>query len=204
MKDWYSITTREFLEIAALNDNDFDYELDKAVAILNIIGDKKNYNFVPVKDLMKDMEGLKFLNEEKPKCKLPSSVMINGTEYKINADIQKVQTSQLFDYLNLNNADMDKNEKYIRMLAVFMIPVGYDNYGEGYDFEKAVNDAGDMRFIEANEIAFFLHRQYKKLQKTTLLYLTTEIMTMKGKSWKEKKQLVKDLYHLNNMGFFHI
>lgn len=199
--DWKTIKTKEFLQInEMLQDGKELNELDCTCDILEILTGT-DYRNVPLNKYLKDVEQLRFLSEEMPTTKIKKEYEVNGHKYKLKAKIQELQTSQFMDYNTImNDKETPYIERYLKLLAIFLIPADKENYAEGYDFDDVVDDMGDLLYIDACAIAFFLRKQTKKCTNLSHLYLVMEILSMKKLTWKQKMEMVKALTAMRNLG----
>ena len=185
---WQYMTVRQWLQIEDILNEEGD-ELYKSVEFLKILTGK-DYSIVPLAEYMEKVKELSFLQDDMPTIDTPKTVTINGREHDVVTEPDNITTAQFMDYMTHTKAG--GKDLLPKICMTFLIPKGH-KYGEGYDFVDVLNDVYDMPFIEANSIAFFLPNQSKRLWKRSQFFLRCQILMMKGKTMREKWELIKDI-----------
>jgi hypothetical protein len=163
--------------IACLTDMDLD-------AVLNLSLTKYN-------DLVQKTAFL--MNKPEISNHVPSRIVINGKEYVLCKNVNKLTASQYIDYQNYIASE--DNEKYLaNIIACFLIPKGF-KYADGYDVLEVANEISEHLSIqEAMNICFFFRRKYLNSIKYTLTYLELRMKMMrlktKNQEAKEKMKIV--------------
>jgi len=94
---------------------------------------------------------IEFLGTEKADEMQPASeVTINGNEYTITDEANKVTAGQYIDFVSYSQ----NGGSVIDLLSCLIIPKGH-GYAEGYDVEKVKADITDLPLPIANYISFF-------------------------------------------------
>jgi len=119
---------------------------------------------------------------------VPSKIVINGKEYVLTKNVNKLTASQYIDYQNYI-AEKD-NEKYLaNIIACFLVPKGM-KYNDGYDvLDVAEEIAENLSIQDAMDICFFFRRKYLNSIKLTLTYLGLRVRMMKAKDPETKEKM---------------
>ena len=139
---------------------------------------------------------------------VPSKIVINGKEYVLCKNVNKLTASQYIDYQTYI-ADKD-NEKYLaNIIACFLVPKGM-KYADGYDVLEVANELSEHLSIQtAMDICFFFRKKYLNSIKYTLTYLDLRLRMMKFRTknpevrerMKKAMEMMKEYRHrLENVG----
>lgn len=184
-KSWSDISLGKFSEIESIVKSDMS-EVDKHSYILTILTESnlKEIEGLPIADYSRLIREMDFINHI-PKVEIKDEYVINGKEYVLCTNTQKLTASQFIDFQNLYK-DLDNNKH--KILALLLVPKGM-KYGEGYDVDK-VADEIDQHFsiIDANACMLFFSLLYKAL---TIATLTYSIKQMKREMRREKNKILK-------------
>ena len=143
---WAEISIGRFEEIARLEDEN-PYE--RTVQLLEILTglSEKDIRSLPATTFEGSdiAEKLAFLKKEPRKVMPRTEITLNGTKYVMHLNPNKWTAGQYLDY----NASLvsSENKRIARIIACFTIPKDH-KYGDGYDFERVVDDINDYMSIE--------------------------------------------------------
>lgn len=123
-------------------------------------------------------KALEFTGTE-PKKRMPSeSIKINGRKYTVHLYPQKWTAGMWLDYTSAAKMENDV-KKMARMIACFTVPEGME-YGEGYDFDKVVDEINDHMDIEtAYGMTSFFQLTLASFVKALSLYSEREMKRLK-------------------------
>ena len=191
---WDDITWKEYEQIEQILNTDIpsDYKAVHLVSILTGIDISVVENF-PISQFNKLVQHLKFLETEPETHHHKFEYTVNGREYDFKGKIEEITTAMYIDY----RAYMSEEDKdVIKLMSVFLIPKGHD-YNDGYDMEQVKSDIGDMCWLDVRAAAFFFRiwsAAYIEILKSSLVKAMKK--TMKGKTFKEKKEIKKQIQEL--------
>lgn len=153
---WKNITLEQFLQIQDILENEENVYIKIATLLTG-----KDQNEVPILEVRKNIDSLKFLKEAVPVEKLKSTYKIKDTVYKLDIDLDKITTAQYLDYLQYSK---NKND-IAKLVSVFFIPKG-KKYNEGYNKLEVIKDIEEnLDIVTVNSIAFFLQKQIRNYLK---------------------------------------
>lgn len=192
--NWDDITWKEYEQIEQILNTDIPSDY-KAVHLVSVLTGKSldEIEKLTVSQFTQLAEHLKFLETEPETHTHQFEYTINGREYDFKGKIDEITTAMYIDY----RAYMDEEDKdIIKLMSVFMIPKGHD-YNDGYDMEQVMSDIGDMCWLDVRAAAFFFRiwlAAYILILKSSLQ--KTLKKTMKGKTFKERKEIKKQIQEL--------
>lgn len=198
---WENISLKQYVEIYnIIIDNDIPQD-EKLVMVTQLLYgvDIINKPITEVQRYFKLVGDL--LTTEPKKLPLKDKYVINDTTYILDRNIEKISTAQFIDYSNCTKEISINN--YNEFLSIFLIPQGH-KYNDGYDIRKTQTDIDNYLSIEeALGIAdFFLTYSMHSL-KIFRKYLVWEIVKNKNLTWKEKKQLIKQINQIGDYYQFY-
>jgi hypothetical protein len=192
--NWDDITWKEYEQIEQILNTDIpsDYKAVHLVSILTGL-DVSVIENLPISHFNKLIPHLAFLETEPETHYHKFEYTINDREYELKGKIEEITTAMYIDY----RAYMSEEDKdVIKLMSVFLIPKGHD-YNDGYDMEQVMSDIGDMCWLDVRAASFFFRIQlaaYIEILKSSLQ--KTMKKTMKGKTFKEKKEIKKQIQEL--------
>lgn len=180
----------EIQEILKDKDTDAIDKNVKLVGLLYDIPDEDAYD-KPLPEFSEMLDGIAWLGKE-PKVPSPApGYTINGTNYIVCLNPQKIKTAQYIDFQAFNN-DVENNMP--QLLACLMVPEGH-TYNDGeYDMEKVRSDIRDgLRITHALALTRFFFQQYITLTIRSLQSLTRILRKeMKKEKNQEKKSKIQE------------
>lgn len=192
--NWDDITWKEYEQIEQILNTDIPSDY-KAVHLVSVLTGKsvEELEVLPISQFQKLLPALEFLQTEPETHHHKFEYTVNGREYDFKGKIDELTTAQYIDY----RAYMSEEDKdVIKLMSVFLIPKGHD-YNDGYDMEQVKSDIGDMCWLDVRAAAFFFRMwltAYTLILKSSLV--KTMKKTMKGKTFKEKKEIKKQIQEL--------
>lgn len=178
--NWENITLKQFYDIREILSVEDDW------TALNLIDCIYNVDCqaMPIHELKKF--DISFIKDEIPDVKLKKHYTLNGTKYNSNCDITRVSVAQFIDYQNYLKEDEVRLEK---LLSVFFMPDGCKDYNTGYDIIKVQEDLMDLPITVAQNIGFFLGRQFKLFFLIFRYYLIKQVKKLKMEKTKKKEMI---------------
>ena len=124
-------------------------------------------------------EALKFVAKD-PEKRMPSEKLtLNGKKYDVYLYPQRWTAGMWMDFTTSAKMENDV-KKMARMIACFTVPAGM-KYGEGYEFEKVVDEINDNMDIEtALGMTSFFQLTLASFVKALLLYSERETKKLKS------------------------
>ena len=192
--NWDDITWKEYEQIEQILNTDIPSDY-KAVHLVSVLTGKpvEELELLPISQFQKFLPALEFLQTEPKTHTHKFEYTINGREYDFKGKIDELTTAQYIDYRAYMN---EEDKDVIKLMSVFLIPKGHD-YNDGYDMEQVMSDIGDMCWLDVRAAAFFFRAwlaAYILILKSSLQ--KTMKKTMKGKTFKEKKEIKKQIQEL--------
>lgn len=188
MKDikWEDITIGKYKEIEKALSLENEYE--KVVKVLSILTgkDEDYYLDMTLQEYHKEAVILNGLSEipEKPILFLYT---VNGKEYALNPDVNKMTAAQFIDFTTLSAKHPGD---YSLILSTLLIPKGH-KYGQ-YDIKIVAKELEEMCILDASSISFFFQMALKAYTKASLDYsIRTMKRTMKKEKDPKKRNLLK-------------
>ncbi len=186
--EWQEITIMDFLQINDLIKSDLD-NIDKVAGIVAILSSKELDELLTIdlrvfEKLAKEID---FIYREIPKMKLENHYKINGVDYTIQYNMNKLTTQQYIDLLHLSNKNIDENIH--KILSLFLIPSKMKKtlFGKKYVAEKYgsydVQEVADIilnnfSIQTANEIMVFFCKVFENLMEHIVHYLGKQMKTI--------------------------
>lgn len=192
--NWDEITWREYEQIEQILNTDIPSDY-KAIHLVSVLTGKsvEEIEKLTVTQFTQLAEHLKFLETEPETHTHQFEYTVNGREYDFKGKIDEITTAMYIDYRAYMN---EEDKDVIKLMSVFMIPKGHD-YNDGYDMEQVMSDIGDMCWLDVRAVAFFFRvwlAAYTVILKSSLVKAMKK--TMKGKTFKEKKEIKKQIQEL--------
>lgn len=188
--NWTDLSLNKYNQVKEiLLDSDYSDE-DKILAQVQIIFDVKPMK-ISLQELHNYVQQLSFMSKNIPNMKLQDEYKLGDTVYILNRRLENFNVAMWLDFQHFIKEGTD-SENYPKLLSVFMQPVGYLEYNEGYDINKVRSDIDNyLSIADSLSIAtFFLHRS-KALLILSLLSTRKKIMkTLNNR--KEKKKVRKE------------
>lgn len=123
-------------------------ELLNTIEILSILYDE-DITELPINDVR---QMLKSIDLTKQEVEIKEKYIINGRKYKVDLNMN-ISTAQYIDY-----TEFKKNEDIVKLISVFLIPDGHA-YNDGYNLFEVYDDINEMKWIDAEAIAFFFFKR---------------------------------------------
>lgn len=192
--NWDEITWKEYEQIEQILNADIpsDYKAVHLISVLTGLEVDK-IEVLPVSQFQKLLPALEFLEIEPETHTHQFEYIVNGREYDFKGKLDEITTAQYIDYRAYMN---EEDKDIIKLMSVFLIPKGHD-YNDGYDIEQVKSDIGDMCWLDIRAASFFFRIQlaaYILILKSSLVKAMKK--TMKGKTFKEKKEIKKQIQEL--------
>ena len=193
---WDQVSLKKYQMMLAVDPESEDAGLER-MAIANDMTLDELMN-APLTEANDMAEAMQFM-QKPPKPRHTKKVyVINGREYTLKADPRSITTAQYIDYDQLQNkADL------LEVLAIVMVPPGH-LYNDGYDFEQAKSDMGDLTVEDAVSISDFFTRA---LSLYTLVAIRQAMKALKqakkdGMDVTEQMRLLKETRKQYGRRFF--
>lgn len=195
--NWESITIREYEQIEQIIRADIPADY-KAVNLLSVLSGEEVSFFenLPLNEFVQLTNYLDFITTPLPEVKVQDNYVLNNHVYELHADIPSITTAQFIDYQNyLKEESVDLQ----KVISVFLIPEGH-KYNDGYNIREVCVDIGDMRFIDAQALGFFIQKQSGLFCLVLKDYLSQKMKKM----GIPKKKIEEDLQDLTRLAYFHM
>lgn len=192
--NWDEITWREYEQIEQILNTDIPSDY-KAIHLVSVLTGKsvEEIEKLTVPQFTRLAEHLKFLETEPETHTHQFEYTVNGREYRFAGKIDEITTAMYIDYRAYMN---EEDKDIIKLMSVFLIPKGHD-YNDGYDMEQVMSDIGDMCWLDVRAAAFFFRIWLATFIVILKSYLVKSMKkTMKGKTFKEKKEIKKQIQEL--------
>ena len=193
---WDQVSLKKYQMMLAVDPESEDAGLER-MAIANDMTLDELMN-APLTEANDMAEAMRFI-QKPPKPRHTKKVYaVNGREYTLKADPRSITTAQYIDYDQLQNkADL------LEVLAIVMVPPGH-LYNDGYDFEQAKSDMGDLTVEDAVSISDFFTRA---LSLYTLVAIRQAMKALKqarkdGMDVTEQMRLLKETRKQYGRRFF--
>ena len=131
---WWDVTLGKFQDLKGLDLKELDGQIEAARILLGMEVDD-----LPWGEFCKELNKLKFLEEEVPKSIIRESYVLNGRRY--------------MDFVN-----QGRTGKWERILSVVLVPEGKE-YGE-YDMDRVYTDILSMSIVDAYAVFNFFRVQF--------------------------------------------
>lgn len=146
---WDRLTLRTYELMLGVSDG------ENARLEMMAIANGKTLDYVlncPIAEANEMADAFLFIQKPPKVRRTKKTYTINGREYEPIAGPSKITTAQYIDYDQLPN-----KKDLTSVLACVMIPKGHV-YNDGYDFEQAKSDMGDLTVEEAVSLCDFFTR----------------------------------------------
>lgn len=177
---WKDIPLRKYNDIYAINNTEYEDEIDRGIDLVSIIFDVDARN-IPYGEFSSYLQQITKLpdihNNDKPRAKYT----INGTDYWMVLDYGNMTTAQYIDFQNYA-----KNNDLLGIVSTSLIPDGH-TYNDGYDMK----DLEEISIHDGMSITAFFLDSYAKFTTVTLAYLRRKLKRMMRK--KMNKEEIKEL-----------
>lgn len=140
------ITVKQMLLLKNLQTQ--EDELLNTIEILSILYDE-DITELPINDVR---QMLKSIDLTKQEVEIKDKYIINGRKYKVDLNMN-ISTAQYIDY-----TEFKKNEDIVKLISVFLIPDGHV-YNDGYNLFEVYDDINEMKWVDAEAIAFFFFKR---------------------------------------------
>lgn len=194
-KNWNEITIDLYYEILEVFEDESLSEAEKDLAVCAILCDvpEEEIYSLSILEASKLVNGLSWLSKYDFNKKYKGGKMqIDGEEYRVNCDLQKMTIAQYIDFQTFYRM-RDLKNTFGNILACFIIPDG-KKYGEDYDIaELAKKITGKISIVTANEILFFFLKELGTSIRALQIYLDFQIWRMKRKADSKQKLKIKEL-----------
>lgn len=178
---WKDIPLRKYNDIYAINNTEYEDEIDRGIDLVSIIFDVDARN-IPYGEFSSYLQQITKLpgihNNDKPMAKYT----LNGTDYWMTLDYGNMTTAQYIDFQNYA-----KNNDLLGIVSTSLIPAGH-SYNDGYDMK----DLEELSIHDGMSITAFFLDSYAKYTTVTLAYLRRKLKRMMRKK-KMNKEEIKDL-----------
>lgn len=198
---WNNISVGEYLQIEELfNVGGMDDE-DIVMNEIQIIYNQNPYS-MGLQEFRKCAESVSFLAEKMPKMRVKDTYTLNGKKYRLHKRLDDFRVAQYIDYQFILKQTKGV-AAYPQFISIFLVPEGYETYGDGYDVAEVAAAVRDwMSIADADAIAGFFLRKSKAFIRTFLWY--THRSTRKAikdresrrKLKKQMKTLIRGVSHL--------
>lgn len=189
------LNLRKYLEIREVCADKMYTDEQKTKRYVEIIYDK-DINEIPLVELGKYLEEIKFLSGELPKYKTKKEYIIKGTKYNLADKISKLTAGQYLDFINISQNDP---EAYEKLIACFLVPEGH-KYADGYDIEQLYEDILDeMSVVDVQSLSFFLLKHFQTFTNRLSNYTIYQIMMTKEIPLKERLKLSMQIKRGTNL-----
>lgn len=192
---WEEVTVSLWTEIQdILREEDTD-AVDKNVKLVGLlydIPDEDAYN-KPLQEFSDMLDGISFLGKEPDVPPPAPGYNINGTDYIVCLNPQKITTAQYIDFHAFNQ---NPRENIPQLLACLLVPSGHTYNDGGYEIEKVQADVRDyFRITHALALTRFFFRQYVALTQRSLSSLTRILRKelRKAKDPEKRKQIEEQM-----------
>lgn len=151
---WWDVTLGKFQDLKGLDLKELDGQIEAARILLGMEVDD-----LPWGEFCKELNRLKFLEEEVPKSIIRESYVLNGRRYVTKANLQEFTVARYMDFVN-----QSRTGKWERILSVVLVPEGKE-YGE-YDMDRVYTDILSMSIVDAYAVFNFFRVQFIVCTKT--------------------------------------
>lgn len=192
IQSWSDMTIGQFMKIHQLQTMGYEEDelvLRTAAVLAGIAYD--DLLEMPVSKTKEYTQGLSFLLE-KPRTNIAKKkYTLNGTEYNVCLNMEKLTTAQYIDFQNYA-ANIDDNLD--KLIAVLFIPKGH-KYNDGYEKEDVERDIRDYLCVEDGlGLSAFFFNLYKISIRFMLRYLGRMLVKLKKKAkTQEEMEAVMNL-----------
>tara|TARA_R100000951_G_scaffold66916_1_gene56490 strand:+ start:929 stop:1705 length:777 start_codon:yes stop_codon:yes gene_type:complete len=190
---WSEVTVEQFAALQNVLKHEDLQQYEKNVAIISIMSgwSESDARKVSLKSYTKIMKSLAFLSSE-VEGKLQKYMMVNGTKYRIESDVEQLTGGQYITLMHLMNDQEKVMENMAEILALFCIPSTKKWFGwkDGiYDSDKHMAVAAEMKDAKMDVVyplSAFFFESYKSFASSMQVY---SAMMAKRKLKEAKNQL---------------
>ncbi len=185
---WEDVSISLYKQIVEITEDSQLSPTEINIAVLALLmgvdEDKIYYNYT-VQELQEMLSKMAWLNEFKFNKNWNSKkIKINGKEYTIETDLQKMTIAQYIDFQTYW-AKKDNMKYLANLLSCFIIPKGC-KYNEGYDIAELTETIeNNVPITTSNSILFFFLKELVTSIQGMLIYLDW----MARKKVKDKKKM---------------
>lgn len=178
----------KFLELRSLDIAGME-EIDVQVSIISILSDMGENDIMnlPLPEYKKMAQKTHFLTTQpKKENKVPKKIFMDGKEYEVVTDVEKMTAGQYIDYQTYLGY---KDEKYLpHILSTIIIPKG-EKYGDTDILEVIKTIEEHLPISVAVSLSAFFLKRWQSLTRATLTYL---ILRMKWMKRREKNMMARE------------
>lgn len=151
---WQDVTLGKFQDLKGLDLKDLEDQIEAARILLGV-----NVDDMTWAEFCKELNKLKFLEDQIPEVIIRKSYDLNGRRYVTKANLQEFTVARYMDFVN-----QSKTGKWERILSTVLIPEGCE-YGE-YDMDRVYLDILSMSIVDAYAVFNFFRVQFIVCTKT--------------------------------------
>lgn len=151
---WQDVTLGKFQDLRGLDLKDLEGQIEAARILLGV-----NVDDMTWAEFCKELNKLKFLEDQIPEVIIRKSYELNGRRYVTKANLQEFTVARYMDFVN-----QSKTGKWERILSTVLIPEGKE-YGE-YDMDQVYLDILSMSIVDAYAVFNFFRVQFIVCTKT--------------------------------------
>lgn len=199
---WKTCSINDYYRILDVLEDNTLCEVEKNVALLAIVYgvEEETIWSLNISDLKGYMPALLFMEQpfEYDQNFNKTKLILNGTEYAINPNLQDFNVAQYFDFQSFYQKN-DLRKHYGNLLACFIIPKG-KKYNEGYDVLALADEFRDtISIVQANEILGFFMRSWQTSIKVSVWYSKHLLKKMKKMNKKKAEIIAAKVENLQHM-----
>lgn len=168
--------------------------VETQVAFISIVFDipEEDVWDMPLDDYQRKVAGIQFLLlPPTVEGTIGKTITLNGKEYEVSIDGDKMIAGQYIDYQTFRQKNDDKY--FANILSCFLIPIGH-KYCEGYNINEVIKEIGEMDIITALNLLDVIKKKSLKSMKHTLYCL--KVMTRKIKDKEKRTKAKKEIQTL--------
>lgn len=190
IKDWEDISLLQYSQIYnILMEANLAEDEKMCFMVQELYG--TNIMHLPITEVRDKLQSIaNLLSKPIPTSLIQNTYKINDIEYVLTKDLAKITTAQYMDYMEYLNGEIKNVNTYHVFLSIFLVPKGEEYNNGNYNITKVQNDILNMSIVDVLGIADFFLSYYKQSLNVFRRYLQHEVITAKGMSWKEKKQIL--------------
>ena len=110
---------------------------------------------------------------------------LNGSDYKIEVDVNKMTVAQYVDFQTITASGINV-DNLTRALSIFFVPKG-KKYNDGYDIAEVINNLESLPYAVAEDVCFFFIRQSEISILATRFYLAWTLRKLRRKMKRAKQ-----------------
>lgn len=195
IEKWEDMTVDDFEKVCRIME-EVDNIYDRQVELIAVL-DRRSIEDVldmPLADFKQRALRLDFLDDEPEKKVPPTTMLLNGNEYRVEYNAEKMTTAQFIDF----QAYSKKGNDYVGLASVVVIP--YDKkYGE-YDMAEVHEDIRSMSIQNLISICFFFRLRLEGLLKASGDYVEKKLKkAMKKAKGADKMKIGREIVKMRNL-----